>query len=238
MGLPVVFGLAIFTLPAFWTGSLGYRKIFKRVCRKSDGFSLVLALVPLILWLAAYAFFNIQAGQPIGFYLPTWLFKPSEYKLQALLLIFITNPSGLIGLLVLANSSNYSDRIKFILLATAISIFIRVAQFGASYMMMPKPLGDPVLQAISPVFDILRDIGMAIVIVGLLQRGRNSVKAIAIFLCAYTLIQFFASLGRVEPMMIGLLGGGAIIWIVNYLQQAREVEALVPAIEGREKIAT
>ena len=221
-----LFALAILVLPAFWQGSLGYREIIKRIMRRSDGLSIVLAILPVAMWLVAVTIFNFQAGRPLGFFSPGVLFAPSKYQVQNLLSVLISVPSTLIGLLLFANASNYRDRIKFILMAIGITIFIRITQFGLNYFTFKAIQSPQFLQMISPVRDIALEIGKGIVILGLLQRGKSSIKSIATFLAAYFVIQFFAPLGWIEPMMIGLFGGGAIIWLVNYVQQAQQVKEL------------
>ncbi len=226
MGPSVVLGVLIMCMPIFWKGSLSYREMVKRISRKSDGISIVLAILPIVLLLVSQVLFNLHMGNKIGIQLPSFQYDSTEARTMSLAAIFVSVPSGLVALLIFANASDYADRVKFVLLAAGIPIFVQVIQF-VSFTISTKELpSGQLLQMISPILTIVLEAGKAIVLIGLLHRGRSSIKAFTVFLGAFFLVQFFMYLTRAESVAMGLIGGGTFIWIVNYFQHNRERRAL------------
>jgi hypothetical protein len=225
-----VFSLLLFTMPFVWQGSLNCRNISRRIFRHSDRVSLFLAIIPTLVWAIALTIFTSKSSHPFSLHFPTRLFSRSEVQLQTLLSVFLNSTSGLLGILLICNASKFANRVKFLVFSFALGILpITLNYFLLKYRLGFELVG-PTQNYFSPWPEVIEQAGILIVILGLMQRGRSSVLSIAVFLGAYWAFQVFGLYEDIPSMVIGLFGGGAIILIVNYLQQHQT--QLLPRFEG------
>ncbi len=113
MGVTFLFVLA---LPFLWKGGLSYKEVSKRVFRRPDGWSIALAVLPIILWLSALFLLVKSPEHPYSLHLPSLLFEQGRFLPQILVLGLLGGLSGSVGVLVFANAAKYSTRIKYICL--------------------------------------------------------------------------------------------------------------------------
>jgi hypothetical protein len=215
-----VISLFVLALPFFWKGELSYKEVIRRVFRRPGGLSIALAVLPIILWVSALFLLVKSPERPYSLHLPSFLFKQGQFRSQILVSGLLGGLSGTVGVLVFANATQYSTRVKFMCLFFGFDIIFRFVQYSWSYYKFQGISHEIAAKFISPVFDIILSIGFFAVIVGLMQRGRSSVQAIAVFLTTYLVFRYTASNESSREAAIGLFGGSAVIHLVNYLQKS------------------
>ena len=218
--LPFYVGLvAILCLPFFWKGSISYKEIIPRLFRRSEGVSILLAALPIALWIAVLVFRLSKTDHPFTTS-PFWSNKDTLIHYPSLILSVFSQLAGLMAIGLIANARDYGNRVKFLLILTGISIAIPLGQYALMIYSADERTAEMINQFANLWFEPVKNVGLALVVFGLLNRGKSSVQAIAMFLLLLLLIPFIGNINDLASMGIGLFSGGAIILIVNYWQQS------------------
>jgi hypothetical protein len=215
-----VISLYVIALPFFWKGGLSYKEVMRRVFRRPDGLSIALAVLPIILWVSTLLLLVKSPERPYSLHLPSLLFEKGQFRPQILALSLMGGLSGSLGVLLITNAARYSTRVKFMCLFFGFEIIFRFVEYAWSYSKFQGVPHEIAAKLISPVFDITLSIGFFAVILGLMQRGRSSVQAIAVFLTTYLVFRYTGFYESSLEAAIGLFGGAALIHLVNYFQHS------------------
>jgi hypothetical protein len=219
VGIATAVSILLFALPFFWKGNLSWREIWKKIGCRSDGVSILLAIAPIAIWFTAVILLTAQSVQPYFPRLPLWVLENLPYKVESILSLFVTSWTGPIGILLLANASTFADRIKYLMIFACSIVFYVLAEYGYMILTSTPTERESFNSFNSPMTNIVYQIGFNILLVGLMQRGKNSVKAIAIMLFSLWIVRFLGMSSNIIAMAMGLFGGAGLIFLVNYLQR-------------------
>jgi hypothetical protein len=222
-GFGLVITAILVALPFFWKGQLSWREVFKRVFRRADSISVLLALAPIVVWEVALVLLTAQSSHPYYPRMPEWMFQRSGFQVPSLLTTFVGGLGGLLGTLLIVNASQYSNRAKFLLINYGLGILFVIASYRCLLNTMRPNLADFAFRFSNPYPEIVHYLGFAAVILGLMHRGRSSVTSIAIMLVTHRLAKIMGLFGDLRAMSIGLFGGAGLIFLINYLQQSGRV---------------
>jgi hypothetical protein len=210
-------GIPIIGLPFLWTGNLNAAAVLKRTFQSFDLTSLILGLVPVVIWVGVLFALNNDHSTPFQLSWPLTGLTSSPFWFQVVATNIIGGLASIFGMLVLSSATKPSDRMFALTAVTCIGLVIALANYG---LLIWQGVGSTVpIAQLYPWTSMLQSVGSLLVLLVLINRMKPGIT-VPVFLISVWLLKMMGNTHNWLGIIAGLFGGALVISIVTYLQNS------------------
>lgn len=220
-GSSVLFGVLIVALPFIWKGSPSGGKILKGLFQPVDLLSILLALLPVAIWIGALYSksqdLTSSFNSAFHLQLPFKGLLTSPFWLLIVTSSIVSVVASVFSMLAICSATIPRDRFLFLAILGFLGVVTALAQYGVALSQgLPRQVPASLY---SPMSALIQQLGVLAVIGALLQRERHLLQSVAIFLISEWMLLVMPNSRDNIATAIGLFGGAVVIFVVNFLQR-------------------